>query len=74
MSNPGDKQPHQSKTIKFAILLAFVEPILENLPELKALLAEYYGLAFVIIASIVGGLRFITSGAIRWKNLKQNSS
>jgi len=51
----------KSKMMYLAAALSLVEPILETLPEAKALLADHYGIAFVVLSGIVGLLRYLTT-------------
>jgi len=57
----------KSKMIWLAIALGVLGPVLEVMPELKTFLAEYYGPALAVLSGVVGGLRVMTTTALKEK-------
>jgi|15BtaG_2_1085339.scaffolds.fasta_scaffold01351_7 hypothetical protein len=57
----------KSKTMYLAYALAALVPALENLPALKNVLADNYGIALMSLSIIVGVLRALTTAPLREK-------
>ncbi len=57
----------KSKTMYLAAAISLLQPVLENLPQLKGILAEWYGLAFFSLAVTIATLRFVTTKALSEK-------
>lgn len=61
------KQAAKSKTINFAVLLAVASTVAQNMEALSPYLGEYGGLAGVVIAAVIAGLRIVTTGPLNNK-------
>lgn len=57
----------KSKTINFALLLSIAEPVLSKFPVLETFLGDNYGIAFVVLSAIIGGLRAVTKESLAGK-------
>ena len=54
----------KSKTINFSLILAVLGVVEMNLPMVKDMLGDYYGISFMVIAAIVAGLRVVTKAPL----------
>lgn len=61
------KNPVKSKTNWFALSLAVLGAILDNLPETRAILSDYYGVILVVISAIVAYLRYVTKEPVGYQ-------
>jgi len=57
----------KSKTMYLSVALAALAPALENLPALKSMLADNYGIALMSLSIIVGVLRALTTTPLKEK-------
>ena len=51
----------KSKTIGFSLILAILGTVEMNMPLIRDMLGEYYGVSFMVIAVCVAGLRAVTN-------------
>ena len=51
----------KSKTINFSYVLAAFGVVEQNLPMIKEMIGDYYGLVFIGISAIVAVLRKVTT-------------
>lgn len=57
----------KSKTLIFAMLLAFMGAIEVNVPMIQGLLGDYYGLVYILIGACIAALRVATKVPLKDK-------
>lgn len=60
-------QVAKSKTIQFSVVLAVVSTIAQNMEALAPYFGAYGGLAGVVVAAIIAGLRTVTTEPLNYK-------
>lgn len=59
----------QSKTVIFSMIIAAMGVIEMNMPMLKEMMGDYYGVAFIAISAISVALRSVTDTPLNAKKL-----
>ena len=53
----------KSRTYDYAALLAVFGAVLQSMPMLQGMLAEHYGVVFMLVSAVTAFLRHKTTGA-----------
>ena len=54
----------KSRTYDYAALLAVFGAVLQTMPAMRDMLADHYGMAFMVVSVIVAVLRHKTTGPV----------